>query len=199
MAVIPFVCSRAGQRVALRFHLSQSSLLSMPASSRLAFLTLATLFCALALSACQTGEQASASEDTAETETSQAAIATYGDAVDAAKAVAVRTVVDSAPEYDGTDVTVQGRISEVCSKKGCWLSMDAGTARPVRVLVPRTDDGYGFTVPTDASGEAVVHGTLSIKTLDTATRDHYESDGAARPDSVEVQIAARGIEIAPKS
>jgi hypothetical protein len=77
--------------------------------------------------------------------------------------------------------------------------MDAGTARPVRVLVPRTDEGYGFTVPTDASGEAVVHGTLSIEALDTATRDHYESDGAARPDSVEVQIAARGITISPKS
>jgi hypothetical protein len=69
----------------------------------------------------------------------------------------------------------------------------------VRVLVPRTDEGYGFTVPTDASGEAVVTGTLSVNALDDATRDHYESDGAARPDSVEVQIAARGIELAPKS
>ena len=77
--------------------------------------------------------------------------------------------------------------------------MDAGTARPVRVLVPRTDDGYGVTVPTDASGEAVVHGTLSIQPLDPATRDHYESDGAARPDSVEVQIAARGIQVSSKS
>jgi len=69
----------------------------------------------------------------------------------------------------------------------------------VRVLVPRIDGGYGFTVPTDASGEAIVSGTLSIQPLDTATRDHYESDGAARPDSVEVQIAARGIKIAPTS
>lgn len=69
----------------------------------------------------------------------------------------------------------------------------------VRVLLPRTDDGYGFTVPTDASGEAIVSGTLSIKTLDDARRDHYESDGAARPDGVEVQIAARGITIILKS
>ena len=64
--------------------------------------------------------------------------------------------------------------------------------------MPRTDDGYGFTVPTDASGEAIVSGTLSIQPRDTAARDHYESDGAARPDSIEVQIAARGIEIVPK-
>jgi hypothetical protein len=61
------------------------------------------------------------------------------------------------------------------------------------VLVPRTDEGYGFTVPTDASGEAIVHGTLQVASLDRSTRDHYAEDGASRPDSVELQIAARGI------
>jgi len=171
----------------------------MPVLTRSFSLILASVVAIFLLSACQTEDQVPTSEDAAEVEVTNAGSKTYGEAVDAQMAVAVRTVVDSAQTYDGADVTVQGRISEVCAKKGCWLSMDAGTARPVRVLVPRTADGYGFTVPTDASGEAIVSGTLSIKTLDTATRDHYESDGAARPDSVEVQIAARGIEIAPKS
>jgi len=171
----------------------------MSASFRSASLILAMLFAVFAFSACQSGDKAPATEERADANAAPVTSETYGEAVDAKQAVPVQAVVGSAQEYDGADVTVHGRIAQVCAKKGCWLSMDAGTARPVRVLVPRTDDGYGFTVPTDASGEAVVSGTLSIKTLDTATRDHYESDGAARPDSVEVQIAARGIEIAPKS
>lgn len=171
----------------------------MSASLRLVLLILASLFAVFVFSACQSNEQMPASESGTETETTPVASETYGEAVDAKQAVAVRTIVDSARAYNGADVTVHGRIAQVCAKKGCWLSMDAGTARPVRVLVPRTDDGYGFTVPTGASGEAVVRGTLSIQPLDMATRDHYESDGAARPDSVEVQIAARGIQISPKS
>ena len=171
----------------------------MPASFRSICLILASLFAVFVFSACQSDDQATPSKNNAESEKTPVASETYGEAVDPKHAVAVRTLVDSAQAYNGADVTVHGRIAQVCAKKGCWLSMDAGTARPVRVLVPRTDDGYGFTVPTDASGEAVVRGTLSIQPLDTATRDHYESDGAARPDSVEVQIAARGIQISPKS
>ena len=170
----------------------------MPASSRSVSLILASLLSVFILSACQSGDPPPATNESADAKTTSAASETYGEAVDAEQAVAVRTVVDAAQEYDGADVTVRGRIAQVCEKKGCWLSMDAGTARPVRVLVPRTGEGYGFTVPTDASGEAVVHGTLSIQLLDTATRYHYKSDGAARPDSVEVQIAARGIQISPK-
>jgi len=69
----------------------------------------------------------------------------------------------------------------------------------VRVMVPRTDSGYAFTVPIDAEGEATVQGTVRLRSLSNDERDHYESDGAARPNSVEVQIAARGIELAPKS
>jgi hypothetical protein len=171
----------------------------MTASTRSLSLVLASVFFLFLLSACQSSDQAPALDEGADSDPTSATSETYGESVDAHQAIPVRTAVRSAQEYDGADVTVQGRIAQVCAKKGCWLAMDAGTARPVRVLVPRTDEGYGFTVPTDASGEAVVHGTLSVKALDTATRDHYESDSAARPDSVEVQIAARGITISPKS
>ena len=171
----------------------------MPASFRSISLILASLFSVFVFSACQSEDQAPATDQGADADVAPVASETYGEAVDPKQAVAVRTIVDSAQTYNGAEVTVHGQIAQVCAKKGCWLSMDAGTARPVRVMVPRTDDGYGFTVPTDASGEAVVRGTLSIQLLDTATRDHYESDGAARPDSVEVQIAARGIQISSKS
>ena len=138
---------------------------------------------------------ASSADTTAETVAVEQA---FGAEVDVNDSMSASDLAARASDWEGRDVTVRGRIGEVCQKKGCWLALDAGEGRPIRVLVPRTEDGYGFTVPTGASGEAVVHGTLSIQPLDTATRDHYESDGAARPDSVEVQIAARGIQIFPK-
>ena len=157
-----------------------------------------TLVAAVILGACRSEPSATDPSDfSAEVQTSK--VQTFGEEVPTDEAVPVKTLADNPAAHDGRTVTLSGRITQVCQKKGCWLALDAGDARPVRVLVPRTDEGYGFTVPTDASGEAVVTGTLSVNALDDATRDHYESDGAARPDSIEVQIAARGIELAPKS
>jgi len=118
---------------------------------------------------------------------------TFGEEVDRSATLAVADLRDRATARDGQPVTVRGPIREVCQKKGCWLALGATDDRPVRVLVPRTENGYGFTVPTDASGEAIVHGTLRVAHLDGSTRDHYADDGATRPDSVELQIAARGI------
>lgn len=155
------------------------------------------LLSVVALTACQTADESPTPGDGEMAPASQDARETYGETVMAERVLPVRTLLDSARALEGQEVVVKGRIAHVCQKKGCWLAMDAGDARPVRVLVPRTEEGYGFTVPKDASGEAVVSGTLSVNLLDNATRDHYESDGAVRPDSVEVQIAARGIEIAP--
>jgi hypothetical protein len=94
-------------------------------------------------------------------------------------------------------VTVRGRISTVCQKKGCWLALDTGTAMPIRVLVPRTDDGYEFTVPTTLAGQATVRGTLQTVDLDTATQKHLTEDGAAPARTREVQIAATGIRVVP--
>lgn len=140
------------------------------------------------------GCQPEAASDADEQEPSAAPITqAFGEEVDRSAALAVPALRDRATARDGQPVTVRGPIREVCQRKGCWLALGADGDRPVRVLVPRTDDGYGFTVPTDASGEAIVHGTLRVASLDRSTRDHYADDGASRPDSVELQIAARGI------
>jgi hypothetical protein len=68
---------------------------------------------------------------------------------------------------------------------------------PIRVLVPRTDDGYEFTVPTTLAGQATVTGTLQTVELDAATQKHLKEDGAAPAQAQEVQIAATGIRVVP--
>jgi hypothetical protein len=128
-------------------------------------------------------------------------VQTYGASVDTASARAAAEmaaeVAAEPSQLEETTVTVRGRISTVCQKKGCWLALETGTAMPIRVLVPRTDDGYGFTVPRTLAGEATVTGKLQTVELDTTTRKHLAEDGAAPPRAQEVQIAATGIRVVP--
>ena len=130
-----------------------------------------------------------------ESSSPDAPVQTYGASVDTASARAAAEVAAKPAALDGATVTVSGRISTVCQKKGCWLALDTGTAMPIRVLVPRTDDGYEFTVPTTLAGQATVTGTLQTMELDEATQKHFAEDGAAPPHAQEVQIAATGIRV----
>ena len=124
-------------------------------------------------------------------------VQTYGASVDTAAARAAAEVAAKPSRLADTTVTVQGRISTVCQKKGCWLALDTGTAMPIRVLVPRTDDGYEFTVPTTLAGAATVTGTLRTVELDSAPQNHLAEDGAASARAREVQTAATGIRVVP--
>ena len=124
-------------------------------------------------------------------------VQTYGASVDTASARAAGEVATEPSAFDGATVTVSGRISTVCQKKGCWLTLETGAARPIRVLVPRTDDGYEFTVPTTLTGQATVTGTLQTAELDTTMQKHLAEDGAASAPAQEVQIAATGLRVVP--
>ena len=157
----------------------------MSARFRLCCLS-ALLLGSVILGACQ-------SESTAP----DAPVQTYGASVDTASARAATEVAADPSALDGATVTVRGRISTVCQKKGCWLALETGTATPIRVLVPRTDDGYEFTVPITLTGRATVTGTLQTVELDAATQKHLEQDGAAPAQAQEVQIAATGIRVVP--
>jgi hypothetical protein len=154
-----------------------------------------TLAVAALLGACRSEPSATdPSDSSAEVQTSR--VQTFGQEISTDEAVPVETLADDPAAHDGRTVTVSGRITQVCQKKGCWLALDAGDTRPVRVMVPRTDSGYAFTVPLDAEGEATVQGTVRLRPLSNEERDHYAGDGAERPDTLDVQIAAAGIALA---
>jgi len=126
-------------------------------------------------------------------------VQTYGASVDVESARAASEVASEPSILEGTTVTVEGRISTVCQKKGCWLALDTGSDMPIRVLVPRTNDGYEFTVPTTLAGWATVTGTLQTVDLDDATQQHLAEDGAAPVSAQEVQITATGIRVVPNA
>ena len=79
-----------------------------------------------------------------------------------------------ADEFKGAPIMVSGKVATVCRKKGCWMEVDAGPdAQPVRV----TFKDYGFFVPLDADGsDALMEGTLEVKTVPESMRKHYAQD-----------------------
>ena len=126
--------------------------------------------------------------------------------------------IDTYANGTGQTITVEGRITEVCQKKGCWLALDATPGRPVPIASwspsrARTqkkgcwlalDGDYTFTVPTDVSGaRAVVQGQLKAATLSPGTQRHLAEDAGESPTGEELapqqelQIIASGVRIQP--
>jgi hypothetical protein len=75
-----------------------------------------------------------------------------------------------------------GRIVEICQNSGCWMVLEnEGTS--ARVMM----HDHKFAVPKDASGEAVVYGQLSRKTLDAAKREHLQQESVSGAEVAEVE------------
>ncbi|MFO0578533.1 MAG: DUF4920 domain-containing protein [Polyangia bacterium] len=127
----------------------------------------------------------------------------FGAALSAAPALPCQTVLADAGKYDDKDVKLTGRVSGVCAKKGCWMSLT--TNEPGAPSVRVTFKDYGFFVPTDSMGKtAVVEGRFKVKTLSVAEAQHYADDatkaGQPAPRKVtepqrEYSIVATGVEM----
>ena len=113
--------------------------------------------------------------------------ATYGQPMPSGTARPIAEVIATADASAGSPLKIEGRITRVCQKTGCWLMLD-NQGEGVRV---RT--GHAFFVPKDAQGTAVVHGTLEAVEMSAEQAAHYASDGAAPARTREWQIIATSI------
>ena len=83
--------------------------------------------------------------------TEELAYASYGKTInddDALTSDRMMAHYDAMEVGDTINVKMLGKITDVCVKKGCWMKLDMGNDKVVRV----TFKDYGFFVPTDASG-----------------------------------------------
>ena len=87
----------------------------------------------------------------------------YGDGVTIEQAVAVETLLASPDDYIGKTVRVDGVITGVCKKRGCWMQVtDPETGNGVRIKV---DDGV-IVFPYEAMGKkASAEGVFEAITL----------------------------------
>ena len=76
---------------------------------------------------------------------------------------------------------VKGEIKEVCSKKGCWMTLDMGSGNNIMV---RFKD-YGFFMPLDAEGSVIVRGKAYVSETSINDLKHYAEDAGASEQAIE--------------
>ena len=83
---------------------------------------------------------------------------------------------------DTINLKFNANIKEVCSKKGCWMTLPAGNDD--ETIMVRFKD-YGFFVPLDAAGkEVIVAGKAFLKEVSVADLKHYAEDAGKSSDEI---------------
>jgi hypothetical protein len=103
--------------------------------------------------------------------------------------VSIEDASSNPSAHTGRPGAYSGRITEVCQKKGCWLVLAGEHGELARVFM----HDHAFSVPKDATGEAIVYGTLSQKQLSAEEVAHLAEDGAGVPAERELQIDATSV------
>ena len=89
-------------------------------------------------------------------------------------------------DHAGKPTAFSGRITEVCQSMGCWVVLTSEQGKMARVNMHE----HAFGVPKNASGPAIVYGTISKKTPSAKEIEHMKKEGAKSPQSAELQIDA---------
>ena len=142
-----------------------------------------TLVLLLSLAACDKGPKASASTSAspAPSPTSAPASApgvaaelkgqTFGAGVKLAETTPIETILAEPKKFSGKTVRVQGMVTDVCPKRGCWFEM-AGT-KPGQKLRFKVTDGE-MVFPPDSKGKtAVAEGVIAVKDLSLEESKEY--------------------------
>lgn len=121
----------------------------------------------------------------------------YGAQMPAGEATAIGKVLADVDQYAGKPQKFSGRVTKVCQKKGCWMVLADGE-QSARVMFGEDD----FFIPKDSSGNAVVYGTLTAKTLSEGMAKHLAKDEGKDPGKIEgdvqeVQIVATSVMLQP--
>jgi hypothetical protein len=87
--------------------------------------------------------------------------------------------VNESGEFEGQ---ILGVIKEVCSKKGCWMTMHLPDNKEMRI----TFKDYGFFVPKNAQNyPVIIEGIASKKLIDVETLRHYAEDAGSSVEEIE--------------
>jgi hypothetical protein len=94
----------------------------------------------------------------------------YGEKIEQMSVVAAADIRGKLETVDSVELQVEGIITEVCKKKGCWMKIDIGNGESLTV---RFKD-YGFFVPVESQGKiALIDGVLKKE----INEDHGHNHG----------------------
>ena len=96
---------------------------------------------------------------------------TFGQGVKLAQVTPIDAILSDPTKFKGQTVRVEGMVTDVCQKRGCWFEM-AGT-KPGQKLRFKVTDGE-MVFPVDAKGkQAVAEGVVSVKELTLEQSKEY--------------------------
>lgn len=105
----------------------------------------------------------------------------FGDSITQDGAVPVEQLVAKMGNADSLNVKITGTITEVCQKKGCWMTMNLGGDKTMQV---RFKD-YAFFVPKDAASKTVfLEGVAFNDTTSVAELQHYAEDAGKSKEEI---------------
>lgn len=96
------------------------------------------------------------------------------------------------------NISVRGTVTEVCPKKGCWVTLE--TENDEKFFVKMKD--YGFFVSTDLKGKNIIlNGNAEIKEVSVEELQHYAEDAGKSEEEIasitepgkEIRFLASGI------
>lgn len=129
--------------------------------------TLSLLVLAAALPSCDSGK----SEASTKAETSKKADKTFGAGVKLAQATSIDAILSNPKEWNGKTVRVDGMITDVCPKRGCW--MEIAGEKPGQKLKFKVTDGE-MVFPMDAKGQrASAEGVIAVQELSVEESKQY--------------------------
>ena len=87
----------------------------------------------------------------------------------------------------GETLLVEGQVTKVCEKKGCWMSIKDGSVQ-MRVKFK----GYSFFVPKDLQDRKVrVQGQMILEEQSVASQRHYLEDAGASQKEIDAVTKAK--------
>ena len=168
-------------------------------AKKLSALVLFMLFSLLVFSCKENKEE---SKDTLENSVDVAG--NYGDELKEFEILDGFALVQKVNELGEFQGQVQGVIKEVCTKKGCWMTMELAEGQEMRI----TFKDYGFFVPLNSKDyPVIIEGVATKKTVDVATLKHYAEDAGASAEEIqkisspkeEYEFVASGVKILNRS
>jgi hypothetical protein len=127
--------------------------------------TLCVLVLAASIPACDKGKSE------ASTQTAKKAAQTFGAGVKLAQATSIDQILANPKDWNGKTVRVDGMITDVCPKRGCWMEL-AGD-KPGQKLKFKVTDGE-MVFPMDAKGQrASAEGVIAVKELSIEESKEY--------------------------
>ncbi|MBL0216779.1 MAG: DUF4920 domain-containing protein [Myxococcales bacterium] len=101
---------------------------------------------------------------------------TFGAGVTLTDAVSIDAILAEPTAYKGKTVRVEGMVTDVCPKRGCWFEMAGG--QPGAKLRFKVTDG-DMVFPPDAKGKlAVAQGEVSVHELTLEQTKEYAEEQA---------------------